>query len=82
MTEAAVDHNPMRDLYVALGEPIDRQNIGGDWALRLYYKPMMRLVWLGGVFMFFGGILAASDRRYRLSQRQIQAPLAQEAATA
>ncbi len=82
MTEAAVDHNPMRDLYVALGEPIDRLNIGGDWALRLYYKPMMRLVWLGGVFMFFGGILAASDRRYRLSQRQVQAPLAQEAATA
>ncbi len=70
MTEAAVDYNLLRDLYVALGEPIDKQNIGGDWALRLYYKPMMRLVWLGGVFMFFGGILAASDRRYRLMRRE------------
>jgi cytochrome c-type biogenesis protein CcmF len=64
MTEAAVDHNPMRDLYVALGEPLDN----GDWALRLYYKPMMRLVWLGGVFMVLGGLLAATDRRYRLSR--------------
>ncbi|MGQ0620827.1 MAG: heme lyase CcmF/NrfE family subunit [Panacagrimonas sp.] len=69
MTEAAVDHNPMRDLYVALGEPIDKTNPGGDWALRLYYKPMIRLVWFGGVLMFLGGILAASDRRYRLAQR-------------
>jgi cytochrome c-type biogenesis protein CcmF len=69
MTEAAVDHTPLRDLYVALGEPIDRANAGGDWALRLYAKPMMRLVWWGGFMMFVGGILAATDRRYRLSQR-------------
>ena len=61
MTEAAVDHTPLRDLYVSLGEPLE----GGDWAVRLYYKPMMRLVWFGGVLMFLGGILAASDRRYR-----------------
>jgi cytochrome c-type biogenesis protein CcmF len=64
MAKAAVDHNPMRDLYVALGEPLDN----GDWTLRLYYKPMMRLVWLGGVFMVLGGLLAATDRRYRLSR--------------
>lgn len=64
MAKAAVDHNPMRDLYVALGEPLD----GGDWTLRLYYKPMMRLVWLGGVLMVLGGLLAATDRRYRLSR--------------
>jgi cytochrome c-type biogenesis protein CcmF len=74
MTEAAVDHNPLRDLYVALGEAIDPNNAGGDWALRLYYKPMMRLVWLGGVLMFFGGILAASDRRYRLARRSEALP--------
>ena len=69
MTEAAVDHNPLRDLYVAMGEPIDKNDVNGDWALRLYYKPMMRLVWFGGVLMFFGGILAATDKRYRLAQR-------------
>jgi cytochrome c-type biogenesis protein CcmF len=78
MTEAAVDHNPLRDLYVALGEPIGER----DWALRLYYKPMMRLVWFGGLLMFIGGGLAASDRRYRLSRRATAAATANEAATA
>jgi len=62
MTEAAVDHTPLRDLYVSLGEPLD----GDDWSLRLYYKPLIRLVWGGGVLMAIGGVLAASDRRYRL----------------
>ena len=79
MTESAVDHNPRRDLYVALGEPIG----DSDWALRLYYKPFMRMVWFGGVLMFFGGILAASDRRYRLERSALSAPVtpAQTAAT-
>lgn len=66
MTEASVDHTPLRDLYVALAESLD----GGDWALRIYYKPMMRLVWLGGVLMALGGILAVSDRRYRLERAE------------
>ncbi|MGQ0585583.1 MAG: heme lyase CcmF/NrfE family subunit [Gammaproteobacteria bacterium] len=64
MTEAAVDHTLLRDVYVALGDPFDN----GDWGLRLYYRPMMRLVWLGGVLACLGGLLAISDRRYRLAQ--------------
>jgi cytochrome c-type biogenesis protein CcmF len=64
MTEAAVDHNLARDIYVALGDPFDN----GDWGLRLYYRPMMRLVWLGGLLAALGGLLAISDRRYRLAQ--------------
>jgi cytochrome c-type biogenesis protein CcmF len=66
MTESAVDHSLRRDLYVSLGEAVGDK---GEWTLRLYYKPMMRLVWLGGIFMFFGGLLAATDRRYRLAAR-------------
>ena len=80
MTEAAVDHTPLRDLYVALGEPIDKANADGDWALRVYYKPMMRLVWWGGVIMSFGGLLAATDRRYRLSRATQPATTTAEAA--
>jgi cytochrome c-type biogenesis protein CcmF len=68
MTEAAVDASLGRDLYVALGEPFDN----GDWSLRVYYKPAMRLVWLAGVLMFFGGLLALSDRRYRLAARSTE----------
>ncbi|MBN6075962.1 heme lyase CcmF/NrfE family subunit [Aggregatibacter actinomycetemcomitans] len=64
MTEAAIDWGFSRDLYVALGEKLD----DNSWALRLYYKPFIRWIWLGGLFMALGGILCMSDRRYRFSK--------------
>ncbi len=62
MTEAGIDAGLLRDIYVSLGEPLG----GGDWALRLYYKPFVRWIWLGGVLIAIGGLLSASDPRYRL----------------
>ena len=62
MTEASIDPSLYRDLYVALGESLE----GDAWSLRLYYKPLIRLIWLGGLFIVFGALLAAFDRRYRL----------------
>jgi cytochrome c-type biogenesis protein CcmF len=63
MTEAAIDPSLYRDLYVALGE-----SLGDDaWSLRLYYKPLIRLIWLGGILIALGALLAAFDKRYRLS---------------
>ena len=64
MTEAAIDWGFSRDLYAALGEKLDNN----DWALRLYYKPFIRWIWLGGLFMALGGVLCMFDRRYRFSQ--------------
>ncbi len=64
MTEAAIDPGLTRDLYVALGEPMD----GGDWSVRLYCKPFIRWIWLGGLCMAAGGLLSASDRRYRMAR--------------
>ena len=61
MTEAGIDAGLFRDLFVALGEPL---GTGGAWSVRLYHKPFVRWVWLGGLFMSLGGLLAASDRRY------------------
>jgi len=69
MTEAAVDAGFTRDLYVALGEPLG----DGTWALRLYHKTLIRWIWLGPLFMVFGGLLAASDRRYRSGRRAREA---------
>jgi cytochrome c-type biogenesis protein CcmF len=37
-------------------------------------KPFMRWVWLGSVLMAIGGVLAISDRRYRLGRRAAAAP--------
>ncbi|BCX88879.1 cytochrome c-type biogenesis protein CcmF [Methylomarinovum tepidoasis] len=61
MTEAAIDPDLRRDLYVALGEPLE----GDAWSVRLYVKPAVRWIWLGGLLMMAGGLLAAADRRYR-----------------
>ncbi len=62
MTEAAIDAGITRDLFVALGEKLDDQ---GSWSLRIYHKPYIRWIWLGALIMGFGGILAATDSRYR-----------------
>jgi cytochrome c-type biogenesis protein CcmF len=62
MTEAGIDAGVTRDLFVALGEPLGSD---GAWALRIYYKPFVRWIWMGGVFMALGGLLAVMDKRYR-----------------
>jgi cytochrome c-type biogenesis protein CcmF len=64
-TESAIDPGLFRDIYVALGEPMDGGNVEGAWALRLYHKPFVRWIWLGGLFMMLGGFLAAGERRFR-----------------
>lgn len=66
MTEAGIDAGLMRDLYVALGEPLE----DGAWAVRIHIKPFVRWIWLGGVLMALGGLLSMSDKRYRLKVRQ------------
>nr|VFJ88420.1 MAG: cytochrome c-type biogenesis protein CcmF [Candidatus Kentron sp. H]VFJ92843.1 MAG: cytochrome c-type biogenesis protein CcmF [Candidatus Kentron sp. H]VFJ94814.1 MAG: cytochrome c-type biogenesis protein CcmF [Candidatus Kentron sp. H] len=66
MTEAAIDPGFTRDIYVALGEPLG----AGAWAVRLYYKPFVRWIWLGPLLMALGGLWAASDRRYRAAVRR------------
>lgn len=66
MTEAAIDWGFTRDLYAALGEQLD----DGSWGLRLYYKPFIRWIWFGGVFMALGGLLCMLDKRYRIRVRE------------
>ena len=77
MTETAIDSNPVRDLYVSLGEPLDQQ--GSVWSVRVYYKPFVIWIWGGCLLMALGGGLAASDRRYRLKSRS---PVATQGAPA
>ena len=61
MTDASIDKTFFRDLYAALGEELE----GGAWSMRVYYKPLIRWIWLGCILMTIGGALAVSDRRYR-----------------
>ena len=64
MTEAAVDTSVVRDLYVSMGEQLP----GGDWVVRVQVKPFIAWIWKGCLIMMLGGIIAASDRRYRAKQ--------------
>ena len=68
MTEAAIDSGFLRDVYVSLGEPVEREHVDGDWVLRLHYKPFVGWIWGGCALMALGGLLAMSDRRYRIGR--------------
>jgi len=72
MTEAGIDAGLFRDLFVALAEQLDN----GAWSLRIYYKPFIRWIWLGCIFMALGGFVAVMDRRYRLKVSQRRSEIA------
>jgi cytochrome c-type biogenesis protein CcmF len=61
MTEVALDPGLFRDLYLAMGEPLN----GKAWAMRVHFKPFVRWIWLGALMMAFGATLAVADKRYR-----------------
>ena len=69
MTEAGILAGWNRDLFVALGDPLGN----GAWSVRLQYKPMISFIWLGALIMAFGGIIAASDRRYQFAKGAVKA---------
>ncbi|MET0377702.1 MAG: heme lyase CcmF/NrfE family subunit [Spongiibacteraceae bacterium] len=71
MTEAAIDAGLMRDIYIAMGEPLGGDNGENAWAIRLHYKPFVRWIWLGAILMALGGGLAAADKRYRVAHKRI-----------
>ncbi len=66
MTEAAIDVGLTRDIYVSLGEELEDK----AWAVRVYYKPFVDWIWGGCLLMAIGGILAMSDKRYRMKLRK------------
>ncbi|AGG34106.1 MAG: heme lyase CcmF/NrfE family subunit [Polynucleobacter sp.] len=69
MTEAAIDAGLTRDIYVSLGEELDDK----AWAVRVYYKPFVDWIWGGCVLMALGGLLAMSDKRYRMKLKKATA---------
>ncbi|MFZ0623709.1 MAG: heme lyase CcmF/NrfE family subunit [Pseudolabrys sp.] len=60
--EAALMSRGLGQLYLSLGD----SNTDGSIAIRLYYKPMVLLIWIGAVIMMLGGALSLSDRRLRV----------------
>jgi cytochrome c-type biogenesis protein CcmF len=60
--EASLMTRGVGQIYLSLGD----SNNDGSIAIRLYYKPLVMLIWLGGVVMMLGGALSLSDRRLRV----------------
>lgn len=58
MTKVDIHPTLFRDLYIALGEPLDDDY----WSVRLYYKPFIRWIWFGGLIMMAGGLLTLLKR--------------------
>jgi cytochrome c-type biogenesis protein CcmF len=65
MTEAGIDSTLFRDVFIALGEPLDN----GAWAVRIYIKPFVVWIWAGAAIMALGGLCSLCDKRYRLAKR-------------
>ncbi len=69
-TEAAIDYNLARDVYVVIG---DEQEDGG-WVVRTYIKPLTNWIWIGCALMALGGLLSLSDRRFRIAAGAAKRP--------
>ena len=65
MTEASISINPVRDIYISLGEELEE----GGWSIRIYFKPFVQWIWLGCLLMGLGGLLTMVDKRYRLKNK-------------
>ena len=57
-TEAAIISSNLSQFYLVLGEQINEKS----WVIRIWYKPMIMLIWIGGLFMGIGGLLSLVKR--------------------
>jgi cytochrome c-type biogenesis protein CcmF len=62
MTEAGIQVHWNKDLFIALGDQLGNNT----WSVRIQYKPMIRFIWVGCLIMALGGLIAVTDRRYRV----------------
>ena len=61
-TEAGIATRGVSQLYVALGDAV----ADGGIVVRIWWKPLVTLIWLGCVVMMVGGTLSLLDRRLRV----------------
>lgn len=66
-TEAAIISSNLSQFYLVLGEQINEKS----WVIRIWYKPMIMLIWIGGLFMGIGGLLSLVKRIKIKSAKQI-----------
>jgi len=77
-TEAGIHNSWRGDLYVVLGDELK----DGAYSVRVYFNPLVRLIWIGALIMFFGGAVSLSDRRLRVGAPKRAQPKAAMATAA
>ncbi|MBX3708706.1 MAG: heme lyase CcmF/NrfE family subunit [Gammaproteobacteria bacterium] len=68
MTKVDIHPSIFRDLYIALGEPLNEDY----WSVRLYYKPFVRWIWFGGIIMMMGGLLSIIKRKENILKKRVE----------
>jgi len=63
-TEASIDTNLLRDLYIVLGEG----NLNDGWVVRIYYNPLVIWIWIGALTIFLGGIVSMNSNLKKLQR--------------
>jgi cytochrome c-type biogenesis protein CcmF len=61
-SQVAIHTTGLADLYMAMGDP-DGQ---GGWTVRIFYNPVVPLIWAGAIIMALGGFVSLTDRRHRV----------------
>ncbi len=61
-TEAGIDTRGFSQVYVSLGD----QGNDGSIVVRIWWKPMVTLIWYGALLMVAGAVFSLSDRRLRV----------------
>jgi cytochrome c-type biogenesis protein CcmF len=65
-TASAIRMYYSSNILVALGQDLGE----GHWSLRLQIRPLVSFIWLAAFIMATGGMLAISDRRYRMARTE------------
>ena len=61
-SEAGIVTSGLGQVYAAIGDT----HPDGTVDARLYYKPLVTLIWIGALIMAFGGACSLADRRLRI----------------
>jgi len=73
-TEAGIATRGFSQVYVSMGDP----TANGGTVVRVWWKPLVTLIWLGAVVMMAGGAMSLFDRRLRVgapARRKARAPV-------
>ncbi|MFH1793129.1 MAG: heme lyase CcmF/NrfE family subunit [Pseudomonadota bacterium] len=61
-TEAGIATRGLSQIYVSLGDPA----ANGGTVVRIWWKPLVTLIWIGALVMMAGGTMSLADRRLRI----------------